>query len=84
MPFSAQFTRQKKEALAKSCIFPLVELYYRHAVEMGMTARLGLKPCLMEDYQAIFGVEMGMTARLGLKQHLVLFLPCVGLWSKWG
>ena len=41
MPFSAQFTCQKKEALAKGCTFPLVELYYRHAVEMGIAARLG-------------------------------------------
>ena len=33
----------KNEALAKGCFFPLAELYYKHAVEKGNTARLGLK-----------------------------------------
>ena len=30
----------KKAALAKGCFLPLLALYYRHAVEMGNTARL--------------------------------------------
>ena len=42
-------------------------ILYISGVEMGMTARLGLKPAQRRIRRSAQQVEMGMTARLGLK-----------------
>jgi hypothetical protein len=63
----------KNEALAKSCFFPLVELYYKHSVGEANTARLGLQHATRVIGNYIDGCRRGQYSPFGIatveKQH---------------